>query len=306
MNMFIRKLLRRITSPRLIILDLFNVISSCLSDKVFLKCRFRIVMGKRLDLDNPKTYNEKLQWLKLYDRNPLYTKLVDKVAVKEYVKGIIGDEYIIPTLKVYESPNDIDIEELPNQFVLKTNHDGDSLGVFVCRDKSRFDIDRAIVRLSGNLKRNYYYAGREWPYRDVKPVIFAEEYKEDEFGELRDYKFFCFDGVVRALFVATERSTGHVNFDYFDRDFNHLNLMQSHPMSRTRIQRPENLEKMIEIAEQLSKDIPHVRVDLYNCNGHIYFGEMTFYHYGGMIKFHPEEWDYTFGSWLKLPQKEIF
>ena len=298
----LNKIFNRIKNPQLIVLDIFNKFSKYLTDEQFLRYRFRIVMGKRLDLKNPTSYNEKLQWLKLYDRNPLYTKLVDKVAVKDYVASIIGNEYIIPTLKVYKSPNEVRMEDLPERFVLKTNHDGDSLGVFVCKDKKYFDFNKAISILSKNLKHNYYYTGREWPYKNVYPVIFAEEYKEDEFGELRDYKFFCFNGVVKALFVATDRSVGHVKFDYFDRDFNHLDFTQSHPMSNVTLKKPDNFEKMIELAERLSKGLPHVRIDLYNCNGKIYFGEMTFYHYGGMIKFHPEEWDYKFGSWLQLPK----
>ncbi len=298
----LNKIFNRIKNPQLIVLDFFNKFSKYLNDEQFLRYRFRIVMGKRLDLKNPTSYNEKLQWLKLYDRNPLYTKLVDKVAVKDYVASIIGNEYIIPTLKVYKSPEEVRIEDLPERFVLKTNHDGDSLGVFVCKDKKNFDFNKAISILSKNLQHNYYYTGREWPYKNVNPVIFAEEYKEDEFGELRDYKFFCFNGVVKALFVATERSVGHVKFDYFDRDFNHLDFTQSHPMSNVTLKKPDNFEKMIELAERLSRGLPHVRIDLYNCNGKIYFGEMTFYHYGGMIKFHPEEWDYKFGSWLQLPK----
>ena len=298
----LNKIFNRIKNPQLIVLDFFNKFSKYLNDEQFLRYRFRIVMGKRLDLKNPTSYNEKLQWLKLYDRNPLYTKLVDKVAVKDYVASIIGNEYIIPTLKVYKSPEEVRIEDLPERFVLKTNHDGDSLGVFVCKDKKNFDFNKAISILSKNLQHNYYYTGREWPYKNVNPVIFAEEYKEDEFGELRDYKFFCFNGVVKALFVATERSVGHVKFDYFDRDFNHLDFTQSHPMSNVTLKKPDNFEKMIELAERLSRGLPHVRIDLYNCNGKIYFGEMTFYHYGGIIKFHPEEWDYKFGSWLQLPK----
>lgn len=301
----IQKVLNRLKNPNLILLDIFNKFSKFLDDEHFLRYRFRIVMGKKLDLLNPTTYNEKLQWLKLYDRNPKYTQLVDKVLVKKYVSEIIGEEHIIPTLKVYDSPEDINIDELPNQFVLKTNHDGDSLGVFVCRDKSKFDYKKAIETLCHNLKRNYYYTGREWPYKNVKPCIFVEKYEEDESGELRDYKFFCFNGEVKSVFVATERSTGHVKFDYFDRDFNHLEFIQSHPMSDKPIAKPQNYDEMLNIAESLSKNIPHVRVDLYNCNGKILFGEMTFYHYGGMIKFHPEEWDYTFGSWLSLPDKRV-
>lgn len=301
----INKILKRLTNPNLIVLDVFNIIAKYLSDESFLKYRFFIVMGKRLNLDHPTTYNEKLQWLKLYDRNPFYTKLVDKIAVKEYVANIIGKEYIIPTLKIYKTPEEINLDELPNQFVLKTNHDGDSLGVFICKDKAKFDFENAISKLSNNLKRNYYYTGREWPYKNVRPTIFAEEYKEDETGELKDYKFFCFNGVVKASFIATDRSSGHVKFDYYDRDFNHLNFIQSHPMSGKKIPKPINYEKMIEISEKLSTGLPHVRIDLYNCNGQIFFGEMTFYHYGGMIKFHPEEWDYTFGSWLELPKHKF-
>ena len=298
------KVANRLRHPYLIALDVFNRIAPRLDDEHFLRYRFRIVMGKKLNLKDPESYNEKIQWLKLYDRNPLYTTLVDKVAVKDYVASRIGEEYIIPTLKVYSSPEDVKLDELPEKFVLKTNHDGDSLGVFVCKDKSTFDFEKALAQLTKNTQRNYYYTGREWPYKDVKPCIFAEKYEEDESGELMDYKFFCFEGKVKAIFVATERSTGHVKFDYYDRDFNHLDFVQSHPMSGKNIPKPQNYDKMIEVAEKLSGGIPHVRVDLYNCSGKILFGEMTFYHYGGMIKFHPEEWDYTFGSWLTLPEKK--
>lgn len=304
MSAIFKKILRRIREPNLICLDIFNTFSRRLNDETFLKWRFLIMMGERLDLKNPKTFNQKLQWLKLYDRNPLYTTLVDKVKVKDYVAEKIGAEYIIPTLKVYSSPEEVKLGELPEKFVLKTNHDGDSLGVFVCKDKNVFDFERAINVLSNNLNRNYYWVGREWPYYDVKPCIFAEEYKEDDSGELMDYKFFCFDGKVKAIFVATERSTGHVKFDYYDRDFNHLDFVQSHPMSGRNIPKPLNYDQMIDVAEKLSEGIPHVRVDLYNCGGMIFFGEMTFYHYGGMIKFHPKEWDYTFGSCLNLPDKK--
>lgn len=300
----IDKILNRIKNPNLIALDVFNRFSNRLDDEHFLRYRFRIVMGAKLNLDAPRSYNEKLQWLKLYDRNPLYTQLVDKLAVKDYVSKIVGEDYVIPTIKVYSSPDEVKLDDLPEKFVLKTNHDGDSLGVFICKDKNTFDFDKALHVLSSNLKKNYYYAGREWPYKHVKPCIFAEKYEEDETGELRDYKFFCFNGLVKASFVATERSSGHVKFDYFDREFNHLNFTQSHPMSSMAISKPENYDKMIEIAEQLSKGIPHVRVDLYNCRGKILFGEMTFYHYGGMVKFHPEKWDYIFGSWLDLPSKK--
>lgn len=296
-NLLLKNLLFRI----IYLLVNKTFIGRVISDELFLKLQFRVIMGKSLNLRNPITYNEKLQWLKLYDRNPLYTTLVDKLAVKEWVCSRIGKEYVIKTIKVYNNVEEICLDELPNQFVLKSTHYGDSLGVIVCKDKSKFDIVEAKVRLQRSLQLDYYKAGREWPYKNVPRKIIAEEYKEDQSGELMDYKFFCFNGKVKAMFVATERSTGHVKFDYFDRDFNHLDFIQTHPMSTIAIKKPGNYEKMVELAEKLSNGLPHVRVDLYNCNGKIFFGEMTFYHYGGMAKFNPEVWDYKFGKWLELP-----
>lgn len=280
-----------------------SFLNNIVSDKTYIRLLYRVSMGKSLNIDNPITYNEKLQWLKLYDRNPLYTTLVDKQSVKEWVTEKIGPEYVIKTLKIYDNIDEIDLNELPNQFVLKTTHYGDSLGVVVCKDKSNFDFENAKRRLEKSMKHDYYKAGREWPYKNVERKIIAEQYKEDQFGELRDYKFFCFDGVVKAMFIATNRSTGGVCFDYFDNKFNHLDFTQSHPMYGKPIEKPQNFEKMQQLAATLSKGLPHVRVDLYNVNGDIFFGEMTFFHYGGMVPFHPEEWDYRFGEWLTLPNK---
>lgn len=275
-----------------------------LSDKTFLKLQYHCLFGKKLDLKNPKTYNEKLQWMKLYDRRPKYTMMVDKYAVKKYVADIIGNEYIIPTLGVWDRPEDIEWDKLPNQFVLKCTHD--SGGLVICRDKSKLDKSLAINKLRKSLKTDYYRASREWPYKNVLRRIIAEKYMEDEsVGELPDYKFFCFDGEVKALFIGTERGTGDVKFDYFDADFNHLDLIQTHPMSGKVLPKPVNFEKMKELAGQLSKGLPQVRVDFYNINGAIYFGELTFFHHGGVIPFHPESWDYTFGSWIKLPEKQV-
>lgn len=282
---------------------LFNKIGvlKLLSDKCFIKFQYRALMGERLDLVMPLTYNQKLNWLKLYNRNPLYTILVDKYEVKKWVSQRLGGEdIIIPTISVYNSIEEINVKALPNQFVLKATHSGDSMGVVVCKDKSLFNEREALTQLKKSLKMNYYKLGREWPYKNVPRRIIAEKYMEDEYGELRDYKFFCFNGEVKALFVATNRSTGHVCFDYFDSNFNHLNLKQSHPNYNGIIDKPKNYERMVEIATKLSKGIPHVRVDLYNVNGEIFFGEMTFFHYGGLIPFHPSEWDYTFGSWIDL------
>ena len=271
-------------------------------DKLYLQMLYRRVFDKKLDLKNPKGYNEKLFWMKLYDHRPEYTTMVDKYAVKKYVANIIGEEYIIPTIGVWDKPEDIEWEKLPNQFVLKCTHD--SGGLVICRDKEKLDIQSAMNKLRKSLKTNYYKAGREWPYKNVPRRIIAEKYMEDKsVGELPDYKFFCFDGVVKALFIGTERGTGDVKFDYYDADFNHLDLVQIHPISGKDLPKPQRFEKMKELASKLSKGLPQVRVDFYNINGEIYFGELTFFHHGAVIPFHPESWDYTFGSWIKLPEK---
>lgn len=260
-------------------------------------------MGKRLNLKEPKTYNEKIQWLKLYNRKSEYTMMVDKYAVKEYVANIIGEEHVIPTLGIWDKPEEIDFDKLPSQFVLKTTHGGGNTGVIVCKDKMKLNKEDAIKRLNKSIHQDLFKSLREWPYKNVKRRILAEAYMEDsETKELRDYKFFAFDGKVKALFIATDRGSGDVKFDYFDAEFNHLDLIQQHPMSGKTIQKPECFEEMKAIAEKLSVGIPHVRVDLYEVNGKVYFGEFTFSHHGGCVPFHPEEWDYKFGSWIKLPE----
>jgi len=291
-----------ISHPKNILIGLLNHWGHILSDQQFLKCQYYLHMGKKLQLDNPQTYNEKLQWLKLYDRKPEYTTMVDKYAAKEYVKRIIGEEYIIPTIGVWDKFDDINFVKLPQQFVLKTTHGGGNTGVVVCKDKETFDIAKAKRKLEKSMHTNIYNSLREWPYKNVKRRIIAEQYIEDKtVGELADYKFFCFDGEVKALFVGTERGTGDVKFDYYDADYNHLDLIQYHPMSKHPLPKPQNFELMKELAAKLSRGIPHVRVDLYECNGRVYFGELTFYHHGGIVPFHPESWDYEFGSWIILP-----
>lgn len=274
-----------------------------MSDKAYLRVVFHGEMGKRLNLSNPQTYNEKLQWLKLYDRNPDYVKLVDKYRVREYIKNTIGEEYLIPLLGVWERAEEIDFDKLPNQFVLKCNHDSGS--IIVCRDKSRFDVAGAISKLNKCLKIGTYSFGREWPYKDVKPCIIAEKYMEDaDTQELRDYKFFAFDGEIRAVFIASDRQNENkpTAFDFFDMEFNHLNIINGHPMADKTIEKPKNFDEMRQLSSKLSKGIPHVRVDFYEVNGKTYFGEMTFYHHSGFTPFEPEEWDYTFGSWITLPK----
>lgn len=291
-------------NPRRIVSGLVFHLNFLFPDKIYLKILFWAEMGYRLNTKNPKTYSEKLQWIKLYDHNPLYTSLVDKILVKDYVKKKVGEDLIIPTIKVWDTPNDIRLSDLPDRFVLKTNNGGGSNGVIVCKDKSSFDLDNAKRNLEKSLKSSIYRTHREWPYKNVKPRVFAEQFMQDESGyELKDYKFFCFDGKVKALFIAKDRYLGehNVKFDYYDRDFNHLDLRQSHENSDNPMTiPPKNYEEMISVAEKLSEGLKHVRVDLYNINGQIYFGEMTFFHYSGLTPFRPSTWDEIWGNWLQL------
>ena len=275
------------------------------SDKMFIKIKWRgRRMPYRLNLKNPRTFNEKLQWIKLYDHNPLYTTLVDKYKVKSYVTERVGANYVIPLLGAWDNVDEIEWDKLPNQFVVKCSHDCG--GMVICKDKSKLDIEKATEKLRRAFGKNYYYEGREGPYKNVQPKVFAEAYMEDEFGELRDYKFFCFDGEVKAMFIASDRQKDgeEVKFDFFDADFNHLPFTQGHPNAKQLPEKPKGFEEMKRLAAQLSKGLPEVRVDFYDVNGHIYFGEFTFFHFGGMVKFNPVEWDYKFGEWIKLPIKK--
>ena len=270
------------------------------ADKKYLKILFKYLMGKECNFDNPQTYSEKLQWLKIYDRNPLYTQLVDKYEVRKFIEERLGREYLIPCLGVWNHFNEIDFDKLPNQFVLKCTHD--SGGFIICKDKSTLDLKQARKKIEHCLKRNYFLNHREWPYKDVKPRIIAEEYTVDESGyELKDYKIFCFDGKPKAMYIATDRGTD-TKFDFFDTEFHHLPFTNGHPNADKEIKKPTNFDEMLRIAGILSKGMPEVRVDLYNVNGKILFGEMTFFHWSGLVPFEPEEWDYKFGSWIELPE----
>lgn len=280
-----------------------NQLAPYVSDENFVKWKYYLNFHKRLDLRNPQTFNEKLQWLKLYDQHEEYTQLVDKYEAKQFVASIIGKEYIIPTIGVYDSIEEIDFEYLPQQFVIKCTHN--SGGIIVCKDKQKLDIKNSCKQLEKWLKVNPYWKNREYPYKNVKPRIIIEQYMEDESGyELKDYKFFCFDGEPKCLFVATDRGKEgeETKFDFFDLEWNHLPFTNGHPNSKQSISKPNSFENMIEISRRLSQGFPHVRVDLYNINGRIYFGELTFFHWSGLTPFVPEEWDYRFGEFLNLPQ----
>lgn len=278
------------------------------SDKAYLRLMFWVRMGKRLNLKNPQTFSEKLQWLKLYDRRPEYTIMVDKVKAKEYVASKLGEEYIIPTLGVWENPDEINFDALPDRFVLKCNHNS-GLGMYICRDKSKMDVEKVKEGLRKGLAQDYFIGNREWPYKNVPRRILAEQYIDPEPGmfDLPDYKFFCFDGEVKALFVATDRQNPNedVKFDFFDADFNHLPFRQGHENAAIMPKKPRNFEMMKKVAAQLSKGIPHVRIDFYEVGDRVLFGELTFFHFSGFMPFRPEKWDKWFGDFLKLPGEKM-
>ena len=272
-----------------------------LSDETFLKLKYKNVFGSELDLENPKTFNEKLQWLKLYNRKPEYTMMVDKYKVREYIAQELGEEYLIPLLGVWDDPDEIDFDALPDQFVLKCNHNS-GLGMCICKDKSKLDIKKVKEELRKGLKQNYYLTGREWPYKDVPRKIIAEKYMEDASGDLKDYKFYCFDGVMKFVMINSDRNSDKpTRADYFDRDFNWMDFTWGYSHAEVYPQKPEQFDKMVAIAERLSKGLPHIRVDLYECNGQIYFGELTFFDGSGFDKIEPSEWGNKLGQMIILP-----
>lgn len=271
-------------------------------DSLYLRRQYKKIMGKPLNLKNPHTFNEKLQWLKIHDRNPLYTTMVDKYAVKKYVADMIGEEYIIPTLGVWDKFDDINFDELPYQFVLKCTHD--SGGLVICKDKSKLDMEKAKEKIEKSLKTNYYLLGREWPYKNVQRRIIAEKYMVDYSGnDLSDYKVHCFNGVPKVILVCSERfSDAGLHEDFYDVNWKRLEVKRpDHPSSDIEQPEPKELQKMLLLSEQLSRKYPFMRTDFYEVNGRLYFGEITFYPASGFDRFEPEEWDYKFGEWLSLP-----
>lgn len=276
-----------------------------LPDSVYLRLRYRFNIGKRLNLKDPKSFSEKLQWLKLHDRNPEYTKMVDKILVKDYVAGIIGSEHVIPLLGVWNKPEDIDWDMLPNQFVLKTNHSGGSTGVVICKNKAAFDTKSAIVKLNKSLKSDVYRSLREWPYKNAERKVFAEKYIEPDMNikDLPDYKFFCFNGEPKYCQVISGRES-IMSIDFFDNSWNHLPFHEpkSYPFAKSEPQKPKCFERMWEMARLLAHGKPFSRIDFYQVGNHVLFGEITLYPTSGMGGFDPEEWDYKFGELLSLPK----
>jgi hypothetical protein len=260
-------------------------------------------MHKKLNIKNPKTFNEKLQWLKLYNRDPAYTMMADKYEVRKFITSKIGRNILVPLVGgPWRKFEDIDFDLLPNQFVLKCTHD--SGGVVICKDKNRFDIKAAKEKINICLNRNYYWFGREWPYKNIKPQIIAENFFIDDSNiELKDYKIMVFNGKAKCSFTVSNRFLGEkFNVTFFDLNWNRLPFTRSYPASSIPIVKPYCYNEMIKYAEIISEGIPFARIDFYEIAGKVYFGEITFFPGGGMESFEPEEWDYELGSWLTLPE----
>lgn len=272
-----------------------------LSDEEYLKRMFKVKLGYKLDLDNPRTFNEKMQYLKLYNRKPIYTDMVDKYAAKEYVRKLVGDQYIAKPLGCWDKPDQIDYDSLPNKFVLKATH---GCGGMLFLNKEEGIDPKAICDFfNGALNLNYYLTCREWPYKDVKPRIIAEEFlKDSSFDVLPVYKFFCFSGEPFIAQVIQNDKHENETIDYIDMDWNFLKLKQDFPNTpkKKRIEKPAVFEEMKQLCRLLTKDIPFVRCDLYVVNNKVYFSEFTFFSDAGFEKFHPKKWDKILGDKIDL------
>ena len=273
--------------------------------KGILENRFYNMVGYFPNLDTPKSFNEKLNWIKLYYKNPLMTKCVDKITFKDYIKETLGDGYTVPLIKVYNSPEEINFEELPNQFVIKSNCGWGSLQVCIVKDKNSADIDNLKAQANNWILdwNNYFYQSFEWDCKDITPKIMIEEYVGELEGDIPDYKFMCFNGEPKCLFVVSDRRT-EMSLNFYDLDWNLLPFTRLYPNSKQPLKKPKNLDKMIELARKLSKPFPFVRVDFYDLGDKVLVGELTFFPGGGVEPFSPIEWDYKLGEMLKLPEKK--
>ena len=291
-----------IQNPRGFLTSVLQKVGFWIPDKWYLQMFYYLNTGKPLNLKNPRTFSEKLQWLKLYNRKQEYIMMVDKYAVKEYVAGIIGKEHIIPTLGVWDRPEDINFDDLPQQFVLKTTHGGGSVGVIVCVDKTHLKKEPVIKSLQQALKGDIYKAFREWPYKEVKRRIIAEQYIGKSPEDLKDYKFFCFNGEPKYCQVISGRHDV-MSIDFFDTEWNHqpFHEPKQFPFSKQKMDPPLSLNKMLKYSQLLSMNIPFIRVDFYEVNGLPYFGELTFFPTSGVGGFYPKEWDGVFGEMISLP-----
>ena len=269
-------------------------------DEIYLKKEFKASLNFELNLDNPTTYNEKIQWLKLNDRKPIYTTMVDKYKVREYIKQKIGENYLIPLLGVWDDVNDIEFNNLPEKFVLKCNHNS-GLGMFVCTDKSKMQINKVKRDLKKGLKENYYYKHREWPYKNVDPKIICEEFIGENDRTPDDYKFLVINGEIYTILVCKDRDREKVKFYYFDADWNRMYCQRKEPAEEYVIEKPDNYDEMVSIVKKLSEGFSTIRVDLYNVSGKIYFSELTFYDSSGFDTDITYNEDCKRGLLLKLP-----
>jgi len=288
-----------------IIRSIMESIVRVIPDTIFIKSLYKKRIGKKLNLKNPVSYNEKLQWLKLYDRNPLYTRLADKYEVRQYVTETIGEQYLIPLIGVWDRFDDIDFAKLPNQFVLKCTHDSGS--IVICKDKTQFDIRKAGKRLNEKLKHNYYWIGREWSYKNIKPRIIAEEYLEDESGALMDYKVHCFGGNPRVIQVDFDRFIYHKR-NIYTPEWELIDASYKYPNNKERIiSKPDMLDEMLRLSNMIATNTvsDFIRVDWFDVCGKFYIGEFTFTPESGMGKFIPESYDALFGSWIDLSKTKL-
>ena len=290
---------------RLFILHRF---ASIIPDKMYLRFKYYVIVGQSIDIEKPISFSEKLQWLKIHDKRPIYTKLVDKYAVKDYVSELIGHEFVIPTYGVWDKFENITFEDLPDQFVLKTTHGGGNFGVYICKDKNQLDIRLLKKKMEGAIKQKAYLRNKEWPYKGVKPRFIAEKYLDDATStDLIDYKFYCFNGNPKYCQVIRDRNTKETidfyNMKWEIQDFVGLNPYATN--GQLPVPPPINLELMRNICIKLSKNIPFVRVDLYEVNGSVYFGELTFYPASGFGQFYPHEYNTILGNMITLPNEAI-
>ncbi|MBT2216478.1 glycosyl transferase [Virgibacillus dakarensis] len=298
------KIKKALLDPKLLLLYLLKYrLFRAVPDDLFVRLEYRLKMNKKLNLKNPKSFNEKLQWLKLNDLNPLYTNLVDKYKVREYVKEKIGEKYLVPIVGVYDKVDEIPFHKLLGNYVLKCTHDS---GTVIIKNNS-FNLSLVEVKqkLNKALSRNYYYEHREWPYKNVKPRVICEKLIKTKNGTPpRDYKIFCFNGEPKLFFVASDRNNGGTKFDFFDLEWNKYPFKQHYPNSNYLIKKPKKWDEMLTLARKLSEGFIHVRVDFYlDSEDSIFFGELTFYHFSGIEKFEPDEYDFQIGKLLELPSK---
>lgn len=300
------KILSYLRHPKNIVYAFLFHSHGFLSDELCIRMQYRLYLGRKLNLKNPKRFTEKLQWLKLYYHNPIIPSLVDKITVKDYISQLIGDSHIIKTYGTWNSFDEIDFNKLPGQFVLKTNHIGGGDGIILCKDKSSLDKENAREVLSRCLRINMYNSTREWPYKTIKPQIIAEQLLETSDGmDLQDYKFYCFDGIPKVLLIASNRYSSH-NYNYLDMDFNPLPIVSvcGKPIDVSQLKKPDNFEELKHIAATLSKGFPHVRVDLYSVDNKAFFGELTFFDSSGYDNMSSDVTDLEWGKWITLPDKK--